>query len=134
MNNKILVLLFVVAAIFLSGCIQSEPEVKYVYVTPNPTPEISYVYSTPTPALKETACISGSNYDTNEYVSDICGIGSNLRFNAHDVTIRGSGSNFIIGSDVSRITIYATGSNIRYPRNSNPIIIDYGSGNNVVKN
>jgi len=149
-----MIMLLIVASIFLSGCIaQSEqrtsdetfggqprsnvstflantpqstptPEVKYVYVTPTLTPEIT---------TKESTCISGSNYNTNEYVSDICGIGSNLRFNAHDVTIRGSGSNFEIDSDVQRITIYATGSNIYYPRFSNPIIINYGTENNIGK-
>ncbi len=56
--NKLIIALVLISFVFLSGCLEERTEVRYVYITPEPTvkptPEIKYVYVTPESTVNPT--------------------------------------------------------------------------------
>ncbi len=117
MIYKVLILLSLLSAVFLSGCLNPESTEK---VFNKPEPEVKYVYVTPELTVQEETIVSGQNGDREVSGRVIIVSGQN-----NDVKI--------LNSDVYKIVIYGQNNDVYYPQNSNPVIDISGQNNDVHK-
>lgn len=118
MTNKAILLLILIVGFSISGCIapsesQVNPpqtqEVRYVYVTPEPTPQQT---------IQDTVTISGTQKD--------------VEISGKRIVISGTQNNVkILNPDVETIIISGTQNNIYYPKQATPDITDSGTQNFV---